>query len=414
MPSAAATRTALSGAPVSRTGMASLVSSFGALHLHNASRSQAAAAAASAAAASSAVSCRCHRRFYHSQRLPPASRSSRASSSSAYSSASSSSFSSSPLRRPFLPSGSSSSSVPQSAVAFFSTTAARPSLKSRRLMREWYDIGLGNFWKPRKALKRDDPNWNQEDFSPRPTRRPFPYNKQFSSTPVLSERLREQVWDKVTNEGESIKAVAAEYSIDMRRVAAVVRLKQIEKAWMAEGKPLAKPYAQAVLSMLPQTDLTRGGKAGPHEPINEIHVHRYTQQQLFVPVSESRHFTREDAAHAFHPTLLPADKRMPIPELVALERDVTKTHTRREATEVFRTRVAAEQAALAARDKAAADAEAARTQRVATERFEFRIRDIDAEDVGKDGRSPRAVGWRYGVPFHDRKRGQVKIPTSVG
>ncbi len=46
-------------------------------------------------------------------------------------------------------------------------------------------------------------------------------------------------------------------------------------------------------------------------------------------------------------------------------------------------------------------------------RWEFRFRDVSVEDAGKDGRGPRGVGWRYGMPHEDRKKGQIKIPTSV-
>lgn len=46
-------------------------------------------------------------------------------------------------------------------------------------------------------------------------------------------------------------------------------------------------------------------------------------------------------------------------------------------------------------------------------RWDFKFEDVSAEKVGKDGRSKGAVGLRYGFPLEDRKRGQVKIPTSV-
>ena len=76
--------------------------------------------------------------------------------------------------------------------------------------------------------------------------------------------------------------------------------------------------------MLPQTPYVRQGKGErpvPHEPITDLPVHPATRQQLFIPVSESRNFTREDAARAFDDTLLTADKRIPHPELVIVERE---------------------------------------------------------------------------------------------
>ena len=63
---------------------------------------------------------------------------------------------------------------------------------------------------------------------------PFPNNPQFVSEPVLSEEAREQIWRMVVQEGEAIKSVSANFGVDMRRVAAVVRLKEVEKAWERE------------------------------------------------------------------------------------------------------------------------------------------------------------------------------------
>jgi len=46
-------------------------------------------------------------------------------------------------------------------------------------------------------------------------------------------------------------------------------------------------------------------------------------------------------------------------------------------------------------------------------RWDFVFQDISVDTVGQDGRSPKGVGWRYGFPHEDRKKGQVKIPTKV-
>ena len=54
-----------------------------------------------------------------------------------------------------------------------------------------------------------------------------------------------------------------------------------------------------------------------------------------------------------------------------------------------------------------------RTTRVHTDRYEFRFKEVSVNDAGRDGRSRKGTGWRYGAPFDDRKRGVVKIPTSV-
>lgn len=61
--------------------------------------------------------------------------------------------------------------------------------------------------------------------------RPFPSNPAFISQPVLSEEAREMIWHKVMVNWEGIKAVSAELGVDQRRVAAVVRMKEVEKDW---------------------------------------------------------------------------------------------------------------------------------------------------------------------------------------
>lgn len=59
----------------------------------------------------------------------------------------------------------------------------------------------------------------------------------------------------------------------------------------------------------------------------------------------------------------------------------------------------------------------ARTQRVVQgRRWDFKFQDISAEKgIRRDGRvvDPSVTAARYGMAHLDRKRGQVKIPTSV-
>ncbi|KHO00443.1 Ribosomal protein S35, mitochondrial [Metarhizium album ARSEF 1941] len=242
---------------------------------------------------------------------------------------------------------------------------------------------------------------------------PFPQNPLFRSQPVLDEQTRELIWEKITQRGESIKAVSAEMGVDVRRVAAVVRLVEVERQWVKDGKKLARPYAKAVMSMLPKTSYREGQKNEPHEPVNEVHVHKLTMQQLFVPVSESRKFTRQDAAKAFHETMLSADARSPQPQLIRMERDILKGMSREDSRKKFEAAVLEEEDNVARRLAQEQAKEEQMTRRVKTDRYEFRFREIAVDDVGRDGRSRKGTGWRYGAPFDDRKRGVVKIPTSV-
>ena len=196
-----------------------------------------------------------------------------------------------------------------------------------------------------------------------------------------------------------------------------------------------------------------------HETINDLPVHRLTDPQVFYPVSESRQFTRVDAGRVFsgaprlrtshanaiakdpaaavasttqhpasietvgkgddeHQVLQPADARIPHPYLVAHERDrLAKPFESRENWNRLAERLQEEETAAKTRKEAAVQRKEESTDKVAPEdsRFEFRISDVvvSKETTGADGRGAKAPGRRYGVPSYERKKGQVKIPTSV-
>ena len=182
-----------------------------------------------------------------------------------------------------------------------------------------------------------------------------------------------------------------------------------------QGKRLAKPYTEAILSMLPQTPFRPDTSKAiyPHEPINDLPVHPRTRQQIFYPASESRQFTREDAAKVFDSKLLPADQRIPLGMLVDLEKWKLEGLSREERQKRQKEKDDAVHSAAELKERKQVEWEA-RTQRmVPGRRWDFKFQDISAEKVGKDGRGREAVGYRYGMPHEDRKRGMVKIPTSV-
>lgn len=180
-----------------------------------------------------------------------------------------------------------------------------------------------------------------------------------------------------------------------------------------QGTPLATPYSKAVMAMLPTTPFDPAKPPVGHESINDLQVIPQTKTQLFHPVSESRAFNREDAGKAFDEGLLPAEQRIPHPELVLTERDrlsgLSAEGQVERAAERMRVQRAKRQQMLERR-KAKQERE---TKVVNAGRWDFMFREMNAEAVGKDGRSDKAVGWRYGVPHQDRKKGQVKIPTRV-
>ena len=166
--------------------------------------------------------------------------------------------------------------------------------------------------------------------------------------------------------------------------------------------------------MLPTTPFEPSKAPIVHESINDLRVHPYTKQQVFVPVSEARHFTRKDAGEAFHNNFLPTEARIPHPQLVALEKDRLAGMPGDKLKERARERLEKE-AEIRQKREDEKKRKIAETVRVMNpgQRFAFRFEECNAEAVGKDGRSHKGVGWRYGMPHEDRKKGQIKIPTHV-
>jgi len=165
--------------------------------------------------------------------------------------------------------------------------------------------------------------------------------------------------------------------------------------------------------MLPKTEWKMDApNQTPHESINDLPVHAATGQQIFYPTSESRHFTREDAAKVFDDDLLPADKRVPHPELSLMHKDLMAGLTKEEIAGRQAERDEKEMKERMRITARKAKKEAA-IKKVDTPRWQFRFTDVNVDDIGKDGRGSKGVGWRYGVPLMDRSRGHVKIPTRV-
>lgn len=66
------------------------------------------------------------------------------------------------------------------------------------------------------------------------TPRPFPLNPSFASEPILSEELRNEIYQRVVVQKRGVRAVSVELGVDMRRVGAVVRLVELERRWKRE------------------------------------------------------------------------------------------------------------------------------------------------------------------------------------
>jgi len=73
--------------------------------------------------------------------------------------------------------------------------------------------------------------------------RPFPQNQYFRSQPVLSEDLREAIYRRVKKDGATVSLASVEFGVSNERVGAVVRLKQMEKEWIAQVRVTFPPFA---------------------------------------------------------------------------------------------------------------------------------------------------------------------------
>lgn len=96
-------------------------------------------------------------------------------------------------------------------------------------MQDWFK----KYGKDLKTHTPGQPNYLSKN-NPSGPPRPFPSNPAFISQPVLSEEARELIWNKVMVKWEGVKAVSAELGVDQKRVAAVVRMKEVEKDWEAK------------------------------------------------------------------------------------------------------------------------------------------------------------------------------------
>lgn len=63
---------------------------------------------------------------------------------------------------------------------------------------------------------------------------PFPLNETFQSQPVLSEAFREDIYLKVAEHKMTVRSVSVGSGVSMERVAAVVRMKQMERDWLQQ------------------------------------------------------------------------------------------------------------------------------------------------------------------------------------
>jgi len=95
----------------------------------------------------------------------------------------------------------------------------------------------GNLLRQRDQRSGDSSEDSSENATPSESEedlRPFPRNLHFISQSILSEEVQHEIWHRVQALQKSVRQVSVEMGIDMRRVAAVVRLIEVEKKMQAE------------------------------------------------------------------------------------------------------------------------------------------------------------------------------------
>ena len=101
------------------------------------------------------------------------------------------------------------------------------------------------------------PKENTEDLMP------FPLNRQFRSQHVLSEELKDAIYQRVMVDGQSVRTVSAALGVEMSRVGAVVRLKAVEKEWEEQvchlnEDPIFQPFMMRKSNSISLEDFHRG------------------------------------------------------------------------------------------------------------------------------------------------------------
>lgn len=115
-----------------------------------------------------------------------------------------------------------------SASRSFSTTTSRGVARNVSVAKQRYLEWMKRQGQELKHHKSGVTNYLGGDAG---KNQPFPSNPTFTSYPVLSEDAREMIYRRVVEKEEAVMFVSADLGVDHRRVAAVVRMKAVEKEW---------------------------------------------------------------------------------------------------------------------------------------------------------------------------------------
>lgn len=143
-----------------------------------------------------------------------------------------------------------SQSLPGGRAGFSTTPIRERSTNLRRAFLEWTRKVASHYRRPNSEGPSYLINGRPSPAS-RNRLRPFPLNRNFQSESVLNDQARELIWGKVMRKGESLKAVSAELGVDLTRVAAVVRLKEVEKDWVSKVRLACLQPTPSYTALLP-------------------------------------------------------------------------------------------------------------------------------------------------------------------
>ncbi|KAI8149553.1 eukaryotic mitochondrial regulator protein-domain-containing protein [Fennellomyces sp. T-0311] len=125
---------------------------------------------------------------------------------------------------------------------------------------------------------------------------PFPSNPLFQPRPPLTDAVRQEIYDTYAESPEdwSIRKLATKFNISMRRVEAVLKLKEAEKEMEMNGVPLQKKYAKGMEKLM--------GADQSVTPLIEplVDIFPRVKKPTFKLVEEDAAFTEKDAAKALN------------------------------------------------------------------------------------------------------------------
>ncbi|KAG2226153.1 hypothetical protein INT45_003298 [Circinella minor] len=121
---------------------------------------------------------------------------------------------------------------------------------------------------------------------------PFPSNPLFQPRPPLTDAARQEIYDTYTENPEdwSSRKLATKFGISMRRVEAVLKLKEAEKQMEMDGVPIQKKFTKGIEKLM--------GADQSITPLTEplVDIFPKVKKPTFKSVDEDVDFTEQDAA----------------------------------------------------------------------------------------------------------------------